>query len=424
MFGNASHRSLNSSPHRGRLGGGLEFRIASRYLLGKKTHNAVNLISGIAVGGIAMATIAMVVVLSVFNGFHDLIEGLYSDFDPQLKLTPKEGKYFSEEKADSTYEALAKRVEVAALSRVIEDEALILFRGHPQVITVKGVDDNFHKVINIKDVLYGDGTYQLHRADVEYAIPGVGIGQMMGGTSFPTLQICAPRGGERINIMDPLESLSVAEVSNTGLMFSISQRKYDDHYVLISYNLAQTLFEKEGQCTAIEIKAEPGMEETVRKYAEHFGTVKNRMEQQEDIFGVMQIEKLLAYVFLTFIFIVACFNIISSVSMLILEKKDDALVLSHIGMPLKRVRNIFMCEGQIITLSGTLIGIVIGTVLCLIQQFCGVIQLGNGENFIVQDYPVSVHFIDLVLILLTALIIGWLATWYPVRRLINKTTND
>lgn len=399
---------------------GLELKIARRYLFGKKSHNVVNIISGIAVGGITVATIAMVVVLSVFNGFHDLLENLYNEFDPQLKLTPAEGKYFSEEQTDSVYNALTKRGEIVAVSRVIEDDALILFRGHPQVITVKGVDDNFPNVSNVKSILYGNGTYQLHRADTEYAIPGAGIGQMMGGPEFPTLQICAPRGGEKINVLDPLESLSVEEVSNTGLMFSVSQRKYDDRYVLVSYDMAQRLFEKEGQCSAMEIKAQPGMEEAVKRYAGKFGKARNRMEQQEDIFGIMQIEKLLAYIFLSFIMLVACFNIISSVSMLLLEKQHDVQTLSHLGMPVKRIRRIFMYEGHIITLIGTLLGILIGTTLCLVQEYCGIIQLGTGDNFIVRDYPVSVHLLDLAIILITAIVIGYLATWYPVHRLTKE----
>lgn len=402
---------------------GLELKIAWRYLFGKKSHNVVNIISGIAVGGIAVATIAMVVVLSVFNGFHDLLASLYNDFDPQLKLVPEEGKYFSEEETENVYTALTKRGEVEAVSRVIEDEALILFRGHPQVITVKGVDDNFPKVSNVKGILFGSGTYQLHRADVEYAIPGVGIGQMMGGTEFPALQICAPRGGEKINVMDPLESLSVEEVNNTGLMFSVNQRKYDDRYVLVSYDMAQRLFEKEGRCSAFEIKTQPGLEEIVKKYAGRYGKAKNRMEQQEDIFGIMQIEKLLAYVFLSFIMLVACFNIISSMSMLLLEKQHDVQTLSHLGMPEKRLRRIFICEGHIITLIGTMIGIVVGTTLCLVQQYCGIIQLGTGDNFIVRNYPVNVHVLDLALILLTAMVIGHFATWYPVHRL-TKEKND
>lgn len=397
----------------------LEWSIAWRYLFAKKSHNAINIISGIAVGGIMVATVAMVVVLSVFNGFHDLLEGLYTEFDPVLKVVPMEGKYFGEESTDSIYDMLRHHNSVAATSRVIEDQALILFRGHPEVVTVKGVDDAFPKVSGIRNILYGKGQYQLHRADVDYAIPGIGLAQMMGGPEFPPLQICAPRGGERINLMDPLESLSVVDVNSAHLAFSVNQRKYDDSYMLLSYDLSQQLFEKEGQCTAFELALKPGVSISDAKAALHDKDgryrVLDRMEQQESVFSIMQIEKLLAYVFLTFILVVACFNIISSVSMLIIEKQHDAQTLSHLGMPLSRVRHIFMLEGQMITFIGTSVGVVVGVLICLLQQYFGIITLGTGDNFIVQSYPVSVHPTDIVAVLFTALVVGYLATWYPVR---------
>lgn len=395
----------------------LPLTLSFRYLFAKKSHNAINIISGIAVGGIAVATVAMVVVMSVFNGFHELLEGLYTEFDPIIKVTPAKGKYFSATQADQLATTISRHPDVEALSRTVEDNALILFRGHPQVVTVKGVDEQFPKVSNIKHIVYGDGQYQLSRADLDFAIPGIGLGQMMGGPRFPHLQICAPRGGERINLMDPLESLSVVEVDNTGLVFSVNQRKYDDNYLLVSLPLAQQLFEKEGQCTAMELALRPSasVARVKQDLASPHIKLQDRMEQQESVFGIMQIEKLLAYIFLTFILLVACFNIVSSVSMLIIEKSDDVRTLSHLGMTDASLRRIFMLQGQMITLIGTLIGIIFGSVLCLVQEWFGIIQLGNGENFIVQAYPVSVHPVDLVVILLTALVVGFLATWYPVR---------
>lgn len=421
---------------------GLELKIAMRYVFSKKSHNAINIITGISMAGIAVATVAMVVVLSVFNGFHDLLEGLYTEFDPTLKAVPTEGKFFSEERTDSIYMAFTKHPQVAAVSRVVEDQALILFKGHPQVITVKGVDDNYSRVTHIKQLCYGNGIYQLHRAEVEYAIPGAGLVQVLGGPNFPHMQICAPRGGEYINLQDPLESLSVVEVDNTGLFFNVNQRKYDENYLITSLNLAQTLFEKEGQCTAFEIALKPGADiqkvkkelakvlrdgETPKRGLEKGGQkgsegeILDRLEQQESVFSIMQIEKLLAYVFLTFILLVACFNIISSVSMLIIEKSKDAQTLSHLGMPQNRLRRIFMIEGQLISMMGSVIGIVVGVALCLLQQYCGIISLGTGDNFIVQAYPVSVNPIDIGIIFLTTLIIGYLATWYPVRATLSQS---
>lgn len=404
----------------------LSFRIALRYIFSKKSHNAINIITGISVGGITVATVALVVVMSVFNGFHDLIEGLYTEIDPALKVTPTEGKFFSQEEAHRIHTALLKHGEVAQVSRVIEEQALILFRGHPQAIVVKGVDDNYPKVTNIKNICYGTGQYQLQRAEVDYAIPGSTLARMMGGEkepyNFPHMQICAPRGGERINLMNPLESLSVAEIDNTGLMFCTNQRKYDDNYLLVALSLAQQLFEKENQCTGFELALKPGadIEKVKQELAGKGYEVKDRLEQQESVFSIMQIEKLLAYVFLTFILLVACFNIISSVSLLIIEKNKDVRTLSNLGMPIHRLRRIFMIEGQLISMLGGVIGIVIGVGLCLAQQYFGIITLGTGDNFIVQAYPVSVNPADIVIIFLTTLVIGFLATWYPVRHFTRK----
>lgn len=394
----------------------LEFTLARRYLLGHKSHNAINIISGIAVGGITLATVALVIVLSVFNGFSDLLTSLYTEFDPVLKVVPTEGKFLP---AEATLQKLKACPSVKSASRVIEDQALILFRGHPQVITVKGVDENFDKVSNIRHILFGEGTYQFERAGVDYAIPGMGLAQLMGGTGFPHMQICAPRGGERINLMDPLESLSVVEVDNTGVGFCVNQHKYDDNYLLVSYNLALELFEKQDQATALELslKSSTNIDKAQQQIAAALGSkvrVLNRMEQQEGIFGIMQIEKLLAFIFLTFILLVACFNIVSSVSMLILEKKADVQTLSHLGLPRQRIARVFMLEGQLISLTGALVGIAVGSSLCLLQQYFGFIPLGTGDNFIIQSYPVSLHWQDLLAVLGTTIVTGSLSTWYPV----------
>lgn len=394
----------------------LHLTIARRYLLGKKSHNAVNIISGVAVAGIAVAVAAMVVVLSVFNGFRELVQSLYSAFDSELCITPAEGKYFTAGQADSLARVFQQSGKVEALSRTVEDQALILFRGHPQVITLKGVDDRFADVSQIRSILYGDGIYQFHRAGVEYAIPGFNLGQMMGGPNFSHMQICAPRGGERINLADPLENLSVAEINSTGLLFSVNQPKYDNHYLLVSLQLAQQLFEKEGQCTALELRLKPQSEAEVKALCPPSAVARNRYEQQSELLGIMEIEKLLAYVFLSFILVVACFNIVSSISMLIMEKRADAHTLSHLGMTQGGLRSIFLLEGQLITLTGTVIGLAVGSALCLAQQAFGLVKLGTGENFIVQDYPVSLHPLDLVFILITALLIGGLATLWPVMK--------
>ena len=401
----------------------LPFFIARRYLFSKKSHNAINIISGIAAAGIAIATAAMVCILSVFNGFHDLIATLYCHFDPELQVTAVQGKTF--EADDAVVRQMKSHPEVEFAAECLEDNALFLFRGHPLVITLKGVDKNFEHVTGIRSILYGEGTYRLQSGEVYYGIPGIGLAARMGGADYGTLQICAPRGGERINLANPIESFSVEDILSPGIVFDVNQRKYDEHYMLTSLSFAQSLFEKEGRISSLELKAKAGIDirrlkAELRKMAGGRFHVKDRMEQQADVFNIMNIEKLVAYLFLAFIILVACFNIISSLSMLIIEKRDDVLTLQHLGMTPGRIRSIFMTEGRLISLFGGAIGLAIGLALCYLQQYFGIISMGDGQGFIVKAYPVAVHPADVIAVFATAVAIGFASIWYPVHLLTRR----
>lgn len=398
--------------------------VARRYLFSKKSHNAINIIASIAVSGIALATMAMVCTLSVFNGFRDLISGLYTTFDPQVLVTPTKGKYVPTD--DALLVKIRQHPAVEAASMTITDNALILFRGRPLVVSIKGVDENFRQVTSIDSIVFGTGQFCLERAGIDYGVPGIGLAGQMGGVDYGSLEICAPRGGERINLANPIESFSVAELQSPGVVFNISQRKYDDHLILTSLSFAQQLFEKEEQATALELRLKPGsnLEKTKAEMAalgKGRYKVQDRLEQQSEIFSIMSIEKLIAYGFLTFIVLIACFNIISSLSMLIIEKRADVETMRCIGLDDKGVRRIFMLEGRMISLLGAVIGLILGVVLCLMQEYFGLIRLGSGTgNFIVDAYPVSVHWLDLGIVFVTVIAVGYLAVWYPVSYLSRK----
>lgn len=398
--------------------------IARRYLFSKKSHNAINIISGIAAGGIAIATAAMVCTLSVFNGFHDLISTLYCNFDPEIQVTAAQGKTFSAN--DPAVKKMQQHPGVEAASVCLEDNALILFRGHPLVITIKGVDDKFDKVTSIREILYGDGSYRFEGPDLHYGIPGIGLANQMGGPDYGSLQICAPRGGERINLANPIESFSVEDLQSPKVVFNVNQRKYDENFILTSLQFAQTLFEKPNVASSLEIKVKStadikSVKNDIKKIAGEKYIVRDRMEQQADVFNIMNIEKLIAYIFLTFIVLIACFNIISSLSMLIIEKKEDVTTLRNLGLSNGRIRSIFMIEGRLISIFGAIIGIVLGVVLCLLQEHFGLIRLGNNEgSFIVSAYPVAVHAIDIVVVFFTVLIVGFVSVWYPVHALSKR----
>lgn len=402
----------------------LPFFIARRYLFSKKSHNAINIISAIAAGGIAIATAAMVCTLSVFNGFHDLISTLYCNFDPEIQVTAAQGKTFSA--SDPAIRKMQQHPGVEVASACLEDNALILFRGHPLVITVKGVDHNFDKVTSIRDIVYGDGDYRLESGDLHYGIPGIGLANQMGGPAYGSLQVCAPRSGERINLANPIESFSVEDIESPKIVFNVNQRKYDEHYIITSLDFAQGLFEKDGMLSTLEMKLKPGtnlqkVKEELRLIGGERYKVLDRMEQQADVFNIMNIEKLIAYIFLTFIVLIACFNIISSLSMLIIEKKADVETLRHLGMSNGRIRAIFLTEGRLISLFGAVIGIVLGVVLCILQEQFGLIRLGGNEgSFIVDAYPVAVHWLDIIIVFVTVIAVGFLSVWYPVHALSKR----
>lgn len=401
--------------------------IARRYLFSKKSHNAINIISFIAAGGIAIATAAMVCAMSVFNGFHDLISTLYCNFDPEIQVTAAEGKTFATD--DPAIAQMQKHAGVEAASLCLEDNALILFRGHPLVITVKGVDDKFDKVTGIRDIVFGEGTYRLESGDLHYGIPGMGLANQMGGPGYGSLQICAPRAGERINLANPIESFSVEDIESPNVVFNVNQRKYDEHYMLTSLAFAQQLFEKESVASTLEVKVKPGtsvasVKADFEKLSQGKFKVRDRIEQQADVFNIMNVEKLIAYIFLTFIVLIACFNIISSLSMLIIEKKDDVATLRNLGLSNGRIRSIFITEGRLISIIGAVIGIVIGVTACLLQEQFGLIRLGNNEgSFIVSAYPVAVHWMDIFIVFATVIVVGFVSVWYPVHALSKRLLN-
>ena len=399
--------------------------IARRYLFSKKSHNAINIITAIAVMGIGVATAAMICVMSVFNGFRDLVSSLYTTFDPELVVVPTKGKFASAD--DPLLTAVRRNPAVSRASATLTDNALILFRGHPLIVTVKGVDSSFADVVQLRHILHGldQHPYVLQSAGVHYGILGNGLAQQIGTLDFDKLQICAPRGGERINLANPIESFAIGDLHAGGLSFAVGQRKYDDTYILTSLDFARTLFEKEGKLSRLELRLRPGsdIEGVKGELRRTVGTkyqVLDRMEQQADVFNVMKFEKFFAYLFLTFIVLLACFNVVSSLSMVILEKRDDVRTLRYLGMSVSRVRSVFVTEGTFIALIGTLSGLAVGVALVLLQQEFGLIRMGDGSNFITPTYPVSLHLTDTLIIFATSLGVGTLSVWYTVRTLSRR----
>ena len=397
------------------------FYIARRYLFSKKSTHAINVISAISVIGVAVASMALVVTLSVFNGFHDMVANLFTQMDPQLKVTPVKGKTAPAD--DPILIKIRQLPEVEVATECLEDQALANYQDRQLMVKVKGVQDNFDSLTHIREILDGEGTFELHAADMNYGIPGLGVAYQLGlGYQFDTpLKIYAPKREGQLDMANPTEGFVEDELFSPGVIFSVKQGKYDKNYILTSLQFTRNLFAQDGMLSSLELRLKPGsdfeaVKQQMRQLAGNKYNVLDRYEQQEDTFRIMKIEKFIAYVFLTFILMIACFNIIGSLSMLIIDKKDDVVTLRNLGASDHHITRIFLFEGRMISVIGAVIGIAVGLLLCWIQQQYGVVRLGSSEGaFIVDAYPVSVHPQDIVIILLTVIVVGFLSVWYPVR---------
>ena len=406
------------------------FYVARRYMFSKKSVGAINVISFISVAGVAVGTMALVIVLSVFNGFHDLVASLFTNFDPQIEVVPVKGKTINADAPELDRIRHLDFVDVA--TDVVEDQAIAVYGDRQRMVTVMGVDENFDQLTNISDILYGDGDFTLRVANLYFGVPGIRLAQDLGlGARWADyLKIYAPvRRGQLTDLDTPTDGFVADSLLSPGVVYAVNQNKYDRDRIITSIYFARQLFDQDGMLSSLQLRLKPGTDLSTAKReikaaaGEKF-RVLDRFEQQADTFRIMQIEKVLAYVFLTFILIVACFNIISSLSMLIIDKKDDINTLHNLGANDRQIQSIFLYEGRIISAVGALIGIGLGLALCGLQQAFGFVKMGESSGtFIVNAYPVSVHYWDVLVVFITVILIGWAASWIPARRLRKQILN-
>lgn len=397
------------------------FFIARRYLFSKKSTHAINIISLISVVGVAVATMALVVTLSVFNGFHDLVASFFTAFDPQLKVSPAQGKTVSGD--HPTLARIRQLPEVEVAMETIEDQALATYGDRQAVVTIKGVEDSFDRLTHIRDILVGDGDFNIGMTDVAYGILGIRVADMLGtGYRYSnTITVYAPKREGQLDMTRQEEGFVSDELFSPGVLFCVRQAKYDKSYIVTNIGFAQRLFGQQGRVTALELRLKAGTDfnaakRKIKALAGDEFKVEDRYEQQGDTFRVMKVEKLIGYIFLTFILVVACFNIVGSISMLIIDKKDDVATLRHLGANARQIERIFLFEGRIIATIGAIAGIAVGLALCWLQQTYGLVGLGRSSgSFVVDAYPVSVHPTDIVAVLVTVIAVGYLSVWYPVR---------
>ena len=404
------------------------FYIARRYLFSKKSHHAINVISGVSVCGVALATLAMVCTLSVFNGFQDLVATMFTAFDPEIKITAANGKVFDSQ--DERIQLLRDLPEIEVFSESLEDNAMVQYKGRQAMVVIKGIEDNFNQLTAIDSILYGRGEWILRDEVVDYAIPGIELVSVLGtGIRFlDPLEVYAPKRGAKINVANPSTSFESSYLHSSGLVFAVNQQKYDASYILTSLSFARDLFQYDTEVSSIELRiaADADVKEVKKDIKQMLGNdflVQDRYEQQADTYRIMEVEKLISYVFLSFILLIACFNVIGSLSMLIIDKRNDVVTLRNLGADDQLVSRVFLFEGYMITFFGALIGVGLGLILCFIQQEFGIIPLGSGDSagaFVVDAYPVSVYAIDVILVLITVLVTGFLSVFFPVRYLTRR----
>lgn len=395
--------------------------IAKRYLFSKKSHNAINVISLISVCGIAVATTALICALSVFNGFTSVAERTFNSFDPELQITPLEGKVFSPKDID--LEELRKIESIDIIAESLEENALLKYSDRQKPILFKGVSEEFSSLADIEKLLI-DGQFQLRTGDIDHGVLGATLAYELGvrpGFLSP-LEIYIPKRDVAINMMNPAASFNQHNIFLAGV-FSLNQAKYDEQMFIISIDLARDLLSYEDEVSSLNIKLKEGSsissaKKEIQKIAGNSFAVKDRFEQQADIYKMMNMEKWVTFLILAIILTIAIFNIVGSLSMLIIEKKKDISILRSMGADNKLIEKIFFYEGCLILFSGAIIGSILGLTISLIQQHFGVIKLGSSpELFIMDAYPVTVQTLDVVLIFATVNIVGLLAILYPIQNL-------
>jgi lipoprotein-releasing system permease protein len=399
----------------------LPLYIANRYLFAKKSRNAINVISAVSVAGVAVGTMALIIILSVFNGLEKMVSTIFNTFDPDIKISAAEGKTFVPDTA--RLKLLVNVNGVSAYSLTLEENALLEYGDRQYIATIKGVDDNYVDVTAIDSAMF-EGEFTLEgKNGRQYAIPGIGVAQYLGlRINFvQALKIIIPKRTAGLNL-NPETAITNRIILPSGI-FQV-EKEYDSRYVYIPLSLARDLTETNNGVTAIEVKFSPDPDagSIEKKIKEIYGSsfiVQNRYEQQEIFYKVMKSERLAIFLILTLIIIIASFNIMGSLTMLIIEKQRDISILRSLGANNNLIRRIFIFEGWLISIIGAVAGVILGFFVCWLQQRFGLVKL-QSESLIMSSYPVVMKLRDFIIVPVTVLLIGYGAAWYPVRYLTKK----
>ncbi len=396
--------------------------IAWRYLFAKKSHNAINILTAISSASIAVGTAALVCVMSVMNGFEGMVSNMFSAFDAQLRIEVRKGKYFSVN--DSVLQPIFGLEEVKYVAPTIEETALLSYADRQEPALIKGVDEHFASMTDIESLII-DGSYQVKNNDIEWIVLGAGLQYKLGVVQQlgAPLTIYCPRRTGSINTLRPDQSFNQAGVLLAGA-FAIQQTTYDDRYAIVSLDMARDIFEYDStQVTALELELKEGANEKAvqRKIRDFIGEkyiVSNRYEQQQDFYRIMNIEKWLTFLLMAFILTIAAFSVVGSLTMLRIEKSADSETLTALGATKSILNRIFIFEGWLITLLGAIVGLIIGLIVCALQERYGVITYGS--EFMPQAYPVAVKMSDIVITTCFVALLGFVTSCLPTLYNSNK----
>jgi lipoprotein-releasing system permease protein len=398
----------------------LSFFLAKRYLVAKKKHNIINVISWISIIGVATGTFALIVVLSVFNGFDVVIRSLYNSFDPEIKIELTKGKFFDANSVD--FNKLEQIKGIAQYCTVIEENALLQNNDKQYPALIKGVSNTYNKVTGI-DSMLTLGHFNLDD-NMPKACVGEAIAYYLGiaRNTDQTLQLYTPNRTDEVSL-DPEKAFNRRNIA-IGSFFSVEQ-EYDSKYVIVPLSFARDLINGPNLLSGIEVKLQPNanLPEVKAQLSSLLGvnfSIKDRYEQQELFYKIIKSERWAIFFILTFILLVSSINITGSLTMLIIEKKNDMVTFRSMGMSQNKIRKIFLTEGWLISLAGAVIGLVLGIIVCWLQMNYGLIKLNGSGSFIIDAYPVDIRFMDIVLTFVTVAIIGFIASWYPIRFISKK----
>ena len=400
-----------------------EFRIAWRYLFAKKQFNAIHIITAISSAAVGVVTAAMICVLSVMNGFGTLVEQMFSQFDPDLRVTAQIGKSFSLDPEKK--EQLLALPCVDLLSECIQETALIEFDDKQMPVQLMGVDSTFAHITNIENIII-DGHYEVYDGAFDRAVLGQGLAWKLGlGARFVQgIQVYTPKRESRVNMLRPDMNFNKETCFIAGI-FAINQQKYDENLILVDLDLSKRLLEfEDNEITALLLSTpkDYNIKKAKRDIRNLLGDgfiIQDRYEQQEDFFRILRVEKLLTTLLLIFILLLASFNGIGSLSMLIIDKQKDIQTFSHLGANNEMIRKIFMLEGWLVNTIGAMVGLILGLGICLLQEHFGLLKLGNGEEYIISTYPVAVQWWDIILVIAMVFALSVLSAWIPARKIKN-----